>query len=62
MTKNLMQLKTFIKKKATEDNTCMNLAIKNYMLEQLLEYISLSKSHFNFILNGRFKRRNYYEY
>lgn len=53
--KNLIPLKTFIKNKTTENNTCTNLVIENHMLKQLLKCILLLKSHFNFILNRRFQ-------
>ncbi len=43
ITKNPMQLKAFIKKKAAEKNISAQLVMQNYMLERLLERISLSK-------------------
>ena len=43
ITKNPMQLKAFIKKKAMEKNISAQLVMQNYMLERLLERISLSK-------------------
>ena len=42
ITKNPMQLKAFIKKKAAEKNISAQLVMQNYMLERLLERISLS--------------------
>lgn len=54
ITKNPMQLKTFIKKKAAEKNISAQLVMQNYMLERLLERISLSKYKHNFILKGGF--------
>ena len=54
ITKNPMQLKAFIKKKAMEKNISAQLVMQNYMLERLLERISLSKYKNNFILKGGF--------
>lgn len=54
ITKNPMQLKAFIKKKAAEKNISAQLVMQNYMLERLLERISLSKYKDNFILKGGF--------
>ena len=49
-----MQLKAFIKKKAAEKNISAQLVMQNYMLERLLERISLSTYKNNFILKGGF--------
>jgi predicted nucleotidyltransferase component of viral defense system len=49
-----MQLKTFIKKKAAEKNISAQLVMQNYMLERLLERISLSPYQKNLILKGGF--------
>lgn len=54
ITKNAMQLKAFIKNKAAEKNISAQLVMQNYMLERLLERISLSKYQRNFILKGGF--------
>lgn len=54
ITKNPMQLKAFIKKKAAEKNISAQLVMQNYMLERLLERISLSSYKYNFILKGGF--------
>lgn len=54
MTKNPMQFKAFIKKKAAEKHISAQLVMQNYMLERLLERISLSKYKHNFILKGGF--------
>lgn len=54
ITKNPMQLKAFIKKKAAEKNISAQLVMQNYMLERLLERISLSPYRENFILKGGF--------
>ena len=54
ITKNPMQLKAFIKKKAAKKNISAQLVMQNYMLERLLERISLSKYKHNFILKGGF--------
>lgn len=55
ITKNPMQLKIFIKNKATKNNISVQLVMHNYMLERLLERISLTKYRFNFILKGGFQ-------
>ena len=52
MTKNPMQLKAFIKNKAAEKHISAQLVMQNYMLERLLERISLSPYKNNFILPG----------
>lgn len=49
-----MQLKAFIKNKAVEKNISAQLVMQNYMLERLLERISLSEYKNNFILKGGF--------
>ena len=54
ITKNPMQLKAFIKNKAAEKNISAQLVMQNYMLERLLERISLSSYKHNFILKGGF--------
>ena len=54
ITKNPMQLKAIIKKKSVEKNISPQLVMQNYMLERLLERISLSKYKYNFILKGGF--------
>lgn len=54
ITKNPMQLKAIIKNKAREKNISAQLVMQNYMLERLLERISLSKYRNNFILKGGF--------
>ena len=54
ITKNPMQLKAFVKRKAAEKNISAQLVMQNYMLERLLERISLSKYKRNFILKGVF--------
>jgi len=54
ITKNPMQLKAFIKKKADENQISAQLVMQNYMMERLLERISLSKYKQNFILKGGF--------
>lgn len=54
ITKNPMQLKAFIKKKAAEKSMSVQLVMQNYMLERLLERISLTKYKCNFILKGGF--------
>jgi len=54
ITKNPMQLKAFIKNKAMENQISAQLIMQNYMMERLLERISLSKYQRNFILKGGF--------
>lgn len=54
ITKNSMQLKAMIKKKAAEKNIRAQLVMQTYMLECLLKRISLSKYKQNFILKGGF--------
>ena len=48
------QLKDWIKNLAKEKNVSANIIIQNYMLERLLERISISKYKKNFILKGRY--------
>lgn len=52
--KNAMQLKAIIKKMAKERNISAQLVLQNYMLERLLERVSVSKYRDNFILKGGF--------
>ena len=54
ITNNPMQLKAFIKKKAAEKHISAQLVMQNYMLERLIERISLSKYKQNFIIKGGF--------
>ena len=54
ITKNVMQLKAFVKKKAIENQISQQLVMQNYILERFLERISLSKYNRNFILKGGF--------
>lgn len=54
ITKNPMQFKAFIKKKAQDKNISAQLVMQNYMLERLLERISLSEYKYNFIIKGGF--------
>ena len=54
ITNNPMQLKAFIKKKAAEKHVSAQLVMQNYMLERLIERISLSKYKQNFIIKGGF--------
>jgi predicted nucleotidyltransferase component of viral defense system len=50
--KNAMQLKALIKKLSKEKSISAQLILQNYMLERLLERISISKYHDHFILKG----------
>jgi len=52
--KNPMQLKAFIKNKAKESGISAQLVMQNFMMERLLERISLSEYRQNFILKGGF--------
>lgn len=52
--KNAMQLKTLVKNIAKEKKISAQLVLQNYMMERLLERISLSKYCNNFILKGGF--------
>lgn len=52
--KNVMQLKAIIKNLAKEKHISAQLVMQNFMLERLLERISLSKYQQNFILKGGF--------
>ncbi|MCD8131842.1 MAG: nucleotidyl transferase AbiEii/AbiGii toxin family protein [Lachnospiraceae bacterium] len=54
ITKNPMQLKAFIKNKAAEKHISAQLVMQNYMLERLMERISLSNYKYNFIIKGGF--------
>ena len=54
ITKNPMQLKAFIKNKAAEKHITAQLVMQNYMLERLLERISLSRHNRKFIIKGGF--------
>lgn len=54
ITNNLMQLKALIKKQAAEMNISAQIVMQNYIMERLLERISLSKYKNNFILKGGF--------
>jgi len=52
--KNAMQLKAIIKNLAKEKHISAQLVMQNFMLERLLERISVSKYRKNFILKGGF--------
>lgn len=52
--KNAMQLKAIIKNLAKEKHISAQLVMQNYMLERLLERISVSRYQQNFILKGGF--------
>jgi len=52
--KNAMQLKAIIKNIAKEKNISAQLVMQNFMMERLLERISLSPFQDNFILKGGF--------
>ena len=54
ITNNAMQLKAIIKNKAVEKKITAQLVMQNYLMERLLERISLSRFHQNFILKGGF--------
>ena len=52
--KNAMQLKAIIKNMAKQKNISAQLVLQNYMLERLLERVSVSEYRDNFILKGGF--------
>lgn len=52
--KNAMQLKAILKNMAKQKNISAQLVLQNYMLERLLERVSVSKYRENFILKGGF--------
>lgn len=54
ITTNPMQLKALVKNLAKEKGISAQLVMQNYMLERLLERISLSRYQPNFILKGGF--------
>ena len=54
ITKNPMQLKAYIKKKSAEKHISAQLVMQNYMLERLLERISLSPYKHNFMASAKF--------
>lgn len=53
LTKNPRQLKDWIKNMSVKTNISASTILQNYMLERLLERISVSKYKNNFILKGR---------
>lgn len=54
ITNNAMQLKAIVKNKAVEKKISAQLVMQNYLMERLLERISLSRFQPNFILKGGF--------
>lgn len=54
ITKNPMQLKAFVKNEASKKHISAQLVMQNYMLERLLERISISPYRDNFVLKGGF--------
>ncbi|MBQ9813069.1 MAG: nucleotidyl transferase AbiEii/AbiGii toxin family protein [Thermoguttaceae bacterium] len=54
ITKNPMQFKALVKKRAAEKNVSAQSVMQSYMLERLLERISTSKYKRNFIIKGGF--------
>lgn len=52
--KNAMQLKAILKNMAKQKNISAQLVLQNYMLERLLERVSVSRYRDNFILKGGF--------
>ena len=54
ITNNAMQLKAIVKNKAVEKKISAQLVMQNYLMERLLERISLSCFQPNFILKGGF--------
>ena len=49
-----MQLKALVKNKAAQKHISAQLILQNYMLERLLERITLSTYKNNFVLKGGF--------
>ncbi|WP_296182647.1 nucleotidyl transferase AbiEii/AbiGii toxin family protein [uncultured Mobiluncus sp.] len=54
ITTNPMQLKALVKNKAAQKHISAQLILQNYMLERLLERITLSTYKNNFVLKGGF--------
>ena len=54
ITKNPMQLKAYIKNMAIDKKISAQLVMQNYMMERLLERVTLSEYKQNFILKGGF--------
>ena len=52
--KNVMQFKAMVKKLAKDKHISAQLVLQNYMLERLLERISVSDYKDHFILKGGF--------
>jgi hypothetical protein len=52
--KNAMQLKAAIRSISKSRNISAQIVLQNYMLERLLERISVSRYQSNFILKGGF--------
>ena len=52
MKRNAMSLKAIVNNIAKENNVAAQLVLQTYMLERLLERISISKYKDNFILKG----------
>lgn len=52
--KNAMQLKSVIRNMAKDKHISAQLVMQNFMLERLLERISVSEYRKNFILKGGF--------
>lgn len=52
--KNAMQLKAIIKNISKEKQISAQLVMQNFMLERLLEQISISKYHHNFCIERWF--------
>lgn len=54
MKRNVMSLKAIINNIAKENNASAQSVLQTYMLERLLERISISNYKDNFILKGRY--------
>lgn len=52
--KNARQLKDWIKNTARKNNIVSNTVLQNYMMERLLERVSISQYRNNIILKGGF--------
>lgn len=53
-TKNSMQLKSLIKKEAVKKGASAQLILQSYLIERVLERITLSKYRNNFVIKGGF--------
>lgn len=57
--RNGEQLKAWIKNMSSRVDVNENIILQNYMLERLLERISVSDYKYQFVLKGRFINNSY---